>query len=137
MAVAFNYEAVAAADALGAAIRQRDANAIRALYADDIIVWHGSTNQSQTKDENAELLASIFSITARLEYADIRRHLIDGGIVQQHRLIGAFDDGRAMPDLYACLVSKVRDAQTVSIAEYFDGSIYAEVWDRIARISAA
>jgi ketosteroid isomerase-like protein len=60
-------EAVKAADALGAAIHARDADAIRAIYADDIVVWHGSTNQAQTKDENAGLLAGVFQITSALE----------------------------------------------------------------------
>jgi ketosteroid isomerase-like protein len=128
-------EAVRVADGLGAAIHARDAAAIRALYADDVIVWHGSTNQAQTKDENAGLLANVFSITSRLEYVDIRRHLVDGGIVQQHRLVGIFDNGRPMPDLQACLVIKVRDGKIVRIDEYFDGSIYSEVWERIAMLA--
>jgi ketosteroid isomerase-like protein len=125
-------EAEFAADALGSAIQTRDVDAIRAIYADKIRVWHGSTNQAQTKEENANLLAAVFSITSRLEYVDIKRHKIEGGIVQQHRLVGTFDDGRPMPDLYACLVIKTQDGKIVSIDEYFDGSIYAEVWERIA-----
>jgi ketosteroid isomerase-like protein len=137
MNAAIASEAEVAADALGAAIHGRDVAAIRSLYADDIIVWHGSTNQSQTKDENSNLLAAVFSITSRLEYVDVRRHAIEGGIVQQHRLVGAFDNGRPMPDLNACLVIKVRNAKIVSIDEYFDGSIYAEIWARVATLGTA
>jgi hypothetical protein len=88
-----------------------------------------TTKQRRRKSSPTRTRGGVFAVTII--------PLIDGGIVQQHRLIGAFDDGRAMPDLYACLVIKVRDAQIVSIEEYFDGSIYAEVWDRIARLSAA
>jgi ketosteroid isomerase-like protein len=135
MNTAIASEAEVAADALGAAINGRDVAAIRALYADDIIVWHGSTNQAQTKEENSNLLASVFSITSELEYVDIRRHAIADGIVQQHRLVGTFDNGRPMPDLNACLVIKVQDARILSIDEYFDGSIYAEVWERIAALT--
>jgi limonene-1,2-epoxide hydrolase len=127
-------EAEFAANALGAAIHSRDVEAIRAIYADGIRVWHGSTNQSQTKEENSNLLAAVFSITSQLEYVDIKRHKIEGGIVQQHRLVGIFDNGRPMPDLNACLVIKVKDGKIVSIDEYFDGSIYAEVWERIAAL---
>ena len=115
-------EANNAADALGAAISARDADAIRSIYADDIVVWHASTGAAQTKEENAGLLAAVFSITSRLEYHDVRRHTIDGGLVQQHRLVGAFSDGRAMPDLHACLVIKVRGKLITRIDEYFDGA---------------
>lgn len=129
-------EAIKAADALGAAINARDADAIRAIYADDIVVWHASTGAAQTKEENAGLLAAVFSITSSLEYHNVRRHAIEGGLVQQHRLVGAFDDGRAMPDLHACLVVKVRDGLITRIDEYFDGATYAEVWERLAALAA-
>jgi ketosteroid isomerase-like protein len=129
-------EAVAAADALGAAIHARDADAIRAIYADDIVVWHGSTGQAQSKDENAGLLGGVFQITSALEYVDIKRHLIDGGIVQQHRLVGRFDDGQPMPDLNACLVIKVRGGRIIGIEEYFDSATYDEVWRRLAELQS-
>jgi ketosteroid isomerase-like protein len=128
-------EIIKAADALGAAIHARDAAAIRAIYADDIVVWHGSTGQAQTKDENAGLLAGLFQITSRLEYVDIKRHLIDDGIVQQHRLVGVFDNGQALPDLNACLVIKVRNGLICRIDEYFDGATYAPVWERLAALT--
>jgi ketosteroid isomerase-like protein len=129
-------EAYKAADALGAAIHARDADAIRAIYADDIVVWHGSTNQAQTKEENAGLLGGVFQITSALEYVDIKRHVIEGGIVQQHRLVGTFDDGKAMPGLNACLVIKVAGGLITSIEEYFDGATYAEVWERLAVLAS-
>jgi ketosteroid isomerase-like protein len=129
-------EAVRAADALGAAIHARDVEAIRAIYADDIVVWHGSTGQAQSKDENAGLLGGVFQITSALEYVDIKRHLIDGGIVQQHCLVGQFDDGRPLPDLNACLVIKVRDGRIIGIDEYFDGATYDEVWKRLAELQS-
>lgn len=130
-------EAVRVADALGAAMHARDAQAIRAVYADDIVVWHGSTGQAQTKDENAGLLAGVFQIASALEYVDIQRHAIEGGVVQQHRLVGTFNDGKPMPGLNACLVIKVSGGLITRIDEYFDGSTYAEVWDRLAALAGA
>jgi hypothetical protein len=90
------------------------------------------TRRAQTKDENAGLLGGVFQITSALEYIDIKRHAIEGGIVQQHGLVGTFDDGRAMPWLNACLVIKVGDSLITSIEEYLDGATYAEVWERLA-----
>lgn len=63
-------EANNAADALGATMSVRDADAIRSIYANDIVVWHASTGAAQTKEENAGLVAAVFSITSRLEYRD-------------------------------------------------------------------
>lgn len=120
---------------MGAAINARDADAIRAIYADDIVVWHGSTGQAQSKAENAGMLGGVFQITSALEYVDIKRHAIDGGIVQQHRLVGTFADGKAMPDLNACLVIKVSRGKITSIEEYFDGGTYAEVWERLGALA--
>lgn len=128
-------EANEAADALGAAIHARDAAAIRAIYSDDAVVWHASTGTSQTKEENVAMLAAVFSITSRLEYCDVRRHMIDGGLVQQHRLVGIFEDGQPMPDLHACLVIKVQDGLITRIDEYFDGATYTEVWERLAALA--
>lgn len=127
-------EAFSVVDALGAAIFARDITAIRALYADDITVWHASTDQVQTKEENLALLAGVFKMTSRLEYIRIKRHSTASGVVQQHCLVGMFDDGRPLPELNACLVIGVSDGKIVRIDEYFDGSAYAEVWQRLAAV---
>jgi ketosteroid isomerase-like protein len=129
--------AIAAVNALGAAIGARDAEALQAIYDDAIVVWHGSTGMAQTKQENIALLAGVFKITSRLEYVDIRRHVIGDVVVQQHQLVGQFDDGTPIPALNACLVIKVRNRQIVSIEEYFDSETFAEVWARLAALSEA
>ena len=130
-------EAIKAAEALGAAIHARDAAAIAALYADDIGVWHASTGATQGKAENVGLLAGVFAIAASLEYIDITRYPIEGGIVQQHKLVGVFTDGQPMPVLHACLFIKVRDGLITSIEEYFDSASFAEVWARLGAAAEA
>jgi limonene-1,2-epoxide hydrolase len=124
----------AAADALGEAIHARSYEQVLAIYSDDIVVWHGSTGQSMGKVENAALLADIFKLTSHLEYINIKRHAIEGSLVQQHRLIGKFADGTELPPLEACLVMTVRKGLIVRIDQYFDGSVYQEVWARLAEL---
>ncbi len=126
-----SQEAREIADKLGAAIAGRDADAVRSLYDDDIVVWHAMTNAGQSKDENVGLLTGVFAVSSQLEYKDIRRHDIEGGVVQQHRLTGTFDDGKPMPDLHACLVIKVADGKITRIDEYFDSPAFAAVWERL------
>lgn len=127
-------EARNVADALGKAIAERDVEQIRALYDDSMVVWHASTNAEQSKEENAGLLAGVFAITSEMEYKDIRRHDIEGGVVQQHRLTGKFDNGKPLPDLHACLVIKVANGKITRIDEYFDSPAFAEVWERLAAL---
>jgi ketosteroid isomerase-like protein len=128
-------DAIAVADALGAAIKARSIAQIGAVYADDIVVWHGATGSAGTKSENMGLLGAVFQLSSQLEYRNVRRHLIDGGIVQQHQLVGTFADGKPMPTLEACLVIKIREGRIARIDEYFDGNTYAEVWARLEALN--
>lgn len=129
-------EANALVDALGKAIKDRDVDQIRSLYAEDIVVWHGSTNVEQSKEENAGLLAAVFAITSELSYQDIVRHDIADGVVQQHRLAGKFTDGKPIPDLLACLVIKTANGKITRIDEYFDSAAFGEMGARLQALSA-
>jgi limonene-1,2-epoxide hydrolase len=123
-----------AVDTLGTAIGTRDADLLQKIYADDITVWHGATDGAMGKAENIAMLSALFKITSSLEYINIKRYDIEDGVVQQHRLVGKFDDGTDMPGLNACLVIKVKDDQIISVEEYFDAQTYADVWPRIAAV---
>jgi ketosteroid isomerase-like protein len=129
-------EANALADALGKAIKDRDVDQIRALYAEDIVVWHGSTGVGQSKDENANLLGNVFAVTSELEYRDIVRHDIENGVVQQHKLTGKFDNGKPTPELLACLIIKTANGKITRIDEYFDSPAFAEMWERLEALNA-
>ena len=125
-------EAYRVADALAAAIAARDVEALRRVYADDIEVWHSPTNLIQTKEENCGLLDALFKITSRLSYDEVRRHPIEGGLVEQHVLTGAFTDGQPLPGLQVSTYIYVRGNQISRIEEYFDSNTFAPVWERLA-----
>jgi ketosteroid isomerase-like protein len=122
------------ADALGAAIKARSADLVSAVYDDDIVVWHASTRTSAGKAENVGLLAALFKITSSLEYTNVRRHAIEGGVLEQHQLVGTFADGTPMPILEIAIVLKIRNGLITHVEEYFDGQTYAEVWARIDKL---
>jgi limonene-1,2-epoxide hydrolase len=130
-------DAHAVADALGRAMNTLDARALQAIYADDITVWHGATGAAMGKAENIAMLSALYSIASSLEYINIKRHDIAGGLVQQHQLIGTLADGSTLPALNACLVIKVDSGQITSIEEYFDASTFADVWPRLALAQSA
>ena len=100
----------AIADAFCAAIKARSEAQLAAVYADDAVIWNNATQADMTKAENVAILGQVFRISSALEYVDIRRHRIDGGFVQMHKLVGTFADGVKMPDLAACLVVETRAA---------------------------
>jgi len=129
-------EVIAVADALGAAIAARSAQQFESLYADDVVVWHGATGQSMGKAENIGLLRAVFQLTKELRYVNIRRHVIDGGLLQQHQLTGIFADGKPMPVLEVCMVIKNDGHRIARIEEYFDSQTFAEVWARVAALTA-
>ncbi|MES2492241.1 MAG: DUF4440 domain-containing protein [Pseudomonadota bacterium] len=129
--------AITAVDQLGKAIRDRDVALLQTLYADDIAVWHASTNAEQDKSQNIGLLDAVFAVTSELEYINIRRQPIEGGVVQQHSLVGRFTDGTEMPALHACLFIWVRDGQITRIEEYFDSAAFAELGARLAANAAS
>lgn len=124
-------EAYKAADALGAAIKARSTEQLEKLYDDGIVVWHNTTGQGMGKAENIGLLRGIFAIASHMEYKDIRRYPIEGGLVQQHQLTGTFNDGVAMPSLDACMVIKVKDGRILRIDEYLNAATFDEVWRRL------
>lgn len=130
-------DAHAVADALGRAMNTLDAQALQAIYADDITVWHGATGGAMGKADNIAMLSALYKISSSLEYINIKRHDIEGGLVQQHQLVGTLADGSALPALNACLVIKVGNGQITSIEEYFDASTFADVWPRIALTQSA
>lgn len=125
--------AVKTAEAFSAAFKALSSEKLSELYDDNIVVWHGSTKASQTKSENINFLAMVFKLAKAMEYIEVKRFPIEGGVVQQHRLVGTFSDGTPMPSLEACLIMMVKDNKIIKIDEYFDGGQYAEVWARLAQ----
>ena len=84
----------------------------------------------------ARMLAALFSITSRLSYDEVRRYPIEGGLVEQHVLNGAFADGRPLPPLNVSIFIHVRNGKISRIEEYFDAATYDEVWKKLAELAA-
>lgn len=120
------------AERFGAAIESLDVDRLRAIYADDVVIWHGATGQAMGPDENCAMLAKLFALVDDFHYENIQRHPIPGGIVQQHVATGRFADGTPLPRLNACMVIKVRDGLITRIDEYFNADTFAPVWERMA-----
>ena len=107
------------ADALFCAIEAGDVDAVRELYADDMVAWHNFDRIEQTKDQNLFVLQWVARNLSDRHYDDIRRYAIDGGFVQQHVLRGNNVEGVEV-QIPACIVVKVADGKITRIDEYLD-----------------
>lgn len=126
-----NPEGIAAAEALTQAIASLDKDVFAAIYDENAVIWHNTTNQTQTPAENAALLAGIFDLASEMYYRDIVRLPTPQGFVQHHTLTGRFKDGAPIPELRACIVATVRNGKIVELREWLDASHFQAVWDRL------
>ena len=109
------------ADAVFGAIEAGDIDAIAAMWADDVEVWHNTDDITQTKDQNLAVMRWMVDTTASIDYRDIVRHETDDGFVQRHVLHLTFDDGRTA-DLPAAIFVGIRDGKVARIDEYLDSA---------------
>jgi len=107
------------ADRLITAISNGDADAVAALYADDVVIWHNFDGIEQSREANLVVLTWLTQNVDKLRYDDIRRYAIDGGFVQQHVLRGTTRGGAEL-EVPACLVVRVDGEQITRIDEYLD-----------------
>jgi uncharacterized protein len=110
---------LAIADRLFSAITRGDVDAVRALYAPDVRVWHNNDNVEQTAEQNLMVLGWVTTHIKGLRYDDVRCQATASGFVQQHVLRGTVGAGVAV-EIPACLVVTVRDTLITRIDEYLD-----------------
>lgn len=101
------------------ALERCDVDAVRAIYASDVNIWHNFDQKSQSVDDNLKTLEWLHATLNDVEYHIVRRELIPGGYYQQHLLRGTLKSGDpfAMP---ACAIVKVEGGKIVSLEEYLD-----------------
>lgn len=117
------------ADELFAAIVAGDVDRVRAIYADDVEVWHNATQQTQTRDENLRLLKYFTSRISDLRYEVHERQFFNGGLVQRHTVYGSVDSGDAL-ELPVCIVIHAANGKISQIFEYVDSAAVAHVFPR-------
>jgi uncharacterized protein len=109
----------ALADKVFAAIEAGDVDAVRAVYADDVSVWHNFDMVDQTREQNLRTLGWMHGRARGLRYTDVRRLVLDHGFVQQHVLKATALDGTEMA-IPAMLNVHCADGRITRIEEYLD-----------------
>lgn len=108
------------ADQLFAAIENGDADALAALWSDDVVVWRQGGGRERDKARGLKVIEWFVDATAQRRYEVLDRRIFDGGFVQQHIVHATANDGRPL-QFRACLVVAVSPAGLITrIDEYLD-----------------
>jgi ketosteroid isomerase-like protein len=118
------------AKAFFTAIERADEDALRALYAPDVQVWHNLTGHTQTREENLALLREFTSRVSERRYEVLGREFFADGFVQRHVLHGKLASGKALAAA-VCLVVHVGEDGTIRrLYEYLDSRAISGVFPR-------
>ena len=107
------------ADRIFAAITAGDVEALRAIYADDVEVWHNFDMVTQNRDRNLKTLSWMHSKATNLRYTEIDRVVLADGFVQQHVLRATAPNGTEIT-VPAMLRIRCADGRITRIDEYLD-----------------
>ena len=104
------------------ALEARDVDAATAVYHPDIRVWHSRDEADTDIEQNREILRLFMGRVSDFRYDVIRRHVFNGGWVQEHVVHMTSLDG-AKTRLPVCFIAHVDDDGRVTrIAEYLDSA---------------
>jgi ketosteroid isomerase-like protein len=114
-------EMLALAERFFAAVAAGDAEAVRSIYAPDVVVWHNHDGGTQTGEQNLRVLAAATHAITGFRYEEVRRRPTPDGFIEQHVLRGTAPDGTELA-VPACIVCTVADGRITRLDEYFDSA---------------
>jgi ketosteroid isomerase-like protein len=106
------------------AIQRGDIERVRAIYADDAVIWHAHTGKQQSREENLVVLTAALKAIKGFRYEEVRRFAIEGGFVEQHVLRGTAPSGEPL-EVEACIVVRLEGGRIKRLDEYFDSKALA------------
>lgn len=108
------------AERLFTSIEAGDYDAVAAMWADDVLVWHSGDAEDNDRVRALKVIRWFMRRTTTRRYEILDRQVFDGGFVQQHVLHADGTSGESIA-LRVCIVIKVgADHKITRIDEYFD-----------------
>lgn len=108
------------ANRLFSSIEAGDYDAVAAMWADDVLVWHSGDAEDNQRDRALKVIRWFMRRTVTRRYEILDRRVFDGGFVQQHVLHADGVAGESIA-MRVCIVIKVgADGMITRIDEYFD-----------------
>jgi len=110
-------------DGLFAAIGARDVDAVAALYADDVEVWHNASGRARDRAGGVRVMRAFLERAQDVSYEILERRHWEGGAVQRHVLhVRVAGEEHAID---ACIVFAFADSKLTRVYEYVDGRALA------------
>jgi ketosteroid isomerase-like protein len=106
------------------AIQRGDIERVRALYADDAVIWHAHTGKQQSREENLLVLTAALKAIQGFRYEEVRRLATADGFVEQHVLRGTAPSGEPL-EVEACIVVRLEGGRIKRLDEYIDSKALA------------
>jgi ketosteroid isomerase-like protein len=121
-------------DAVFAAIERGDIDALDALFAEDVEVWHNTTDRTLDKRGSLKLLRYWTNHVRDMRYEIRERRIYDGGAFQRYVIHGTAND--APLRVPVCIVFHIDDGKITRIYEYLDPATVGAVFERDKRSGA-
>lgn len=117
-----------------AALEAGDFASVEALYHPDAVMW---LNDGTERDVAGTLavLRGLHAVIDGFRYDVARRHVVDGGVVQQHALCGRLPDGTEVR-MPAAMYLEIADGRVRRIEEYLDSAHAAPIRAARGAVSA-
>ncbi len=109
----------AVAEKFTEALMAGDLDSVLDCYGADAEIWHNLDDRTIDAREGVRGLTSFFSSFPGRKATDVRRHAIDGGIVQQYTLHLERNDGRIFTQPI-CIVFTFAAGKIKRVEEYVD-----------------
>ena len=113
-------------DRFFAAIERADMDAVAAMYADDVAVWHNVTGRALDKARSLDLLRYWTEQVHEIRYEVLERAHFPGGAVQRHVVRG--DAGGTPIEANVAIVFHFDGDQVTAIFEYLDAAAVSAVF---------
>jgi ketosteroid isomerase-like protein len=114
-------------DAVLAAIERGDIDALETFFAEDVAVWHNTTDRTLDKRASLKLLRYWSNHVSDMRYEVVERRIYDGGAFQRHVIHGkAGDTTLHVP---VCIVFHIAHGEITRIYEYLDAATVASVFE--------
>jgi ketosteroid isomerase-like protein len=110
---------LALADKFFDALEQKDFETFKSCYAPEALVWHSHDNLYESRESSLARLEHAINTHKKMEYANRRVRVFEGGFVQQHTCVIHWDNGH-VGSMDTLFIAYVRDGMMSRIYEYFD-----------------
>ena len=113
-------EIVILANELRRAFQERDINAIRALYGDDVIVWHNYDQIERNREQSLQSAQWVVDNMSEFSIDDCEVFPIEGGYIQQCVFRGTYKSTEKKMETHAMIRVRCDNGRVSRIEDYSD-----------------